>query len=169
MSILIDHYFQSDPSQRKGRTETIAKHITSTNLILKILKRGTSRKIPEAFDATVMLLAECGNIIISTLESMPKINNGIKDIFLLEERWEILIKSIACATHIPAQQRFDAIIKLIPDSNRRLIKTAIIDALLIMEDEIDSEFIKSQLKHFLSDEEHDNYLKEYAKEAWEDI
>ncbi|MEA5618760.1 hypothetical protein VB711_13060 [Cronbergia sp. UHCC 0137] len=165
----IKNYFQEHPNKRKSLSTSIAKHITSIDTVLKVLDWGTSRKIREAFDATVMLLAECGNVIISTLNRLPKIESDNKDLLILEKKWEILITSIACASNIPAQKRFDAIVELIPDSNRRSVKTAIIDAFSIMEDEIDVEFIKNQLKQFLSDSEHDEYVKEYAKEALEDM
>ncbi|MFM7408692.1 MAG: hypothetical protein ACKO3K_19060 [Cuspidothrix sp.] len=190
-SILIKDYFQEHPNKRKALAQNVAKHITSVNLVLEVLDWGTSRKIREGFDATVMLLAECGNVIISSLSSLARRGLGCevlvtdlmiicsnhvratspdnKDLLVLEEKWEILIKSIACSSKISPQKRFDAIIKLIPNSNRRLIKTGIIDALLIMEDEIDIQSIKSQLEYFLSDSEHDEYVKEYAKEAMEDM
>jgi hypothetical protein len=38
-----------------------------------------------------------------------------------------------------------------------------------MEDEIDVECIKNQVEYFLSDSEHDEYVKEYAKEALKDM
>lgn len=167
--IIIENYFQEHPNKRKALAKHVAKHITSIDTVLKVLDWGTSRKIREGFDATVMLLAECGNVIISTLNHLQKTSTDDKDLFVLEKKWEILITSIACASNIPAQKRFNAIVKLIPDSNRRSVKTAIIDALVIMEDEIDAESIKSQLEHFLSDSEHDEYVKEYAKEALEDM
>lgn len=168
-SILIKDYLQEHPNKRKALAQNVAKQITSVKLVLEVLDLGTSRKIRESFDATVMLLAECGNVIISTLNHLPKPSPDNKNLLVLEEKWEILITSIACSSNIPAQKRFDTIVKLIPDSNRRSVKTAIIDALLIMEDEVDVESIKSQLEYFLSDSEHDQYVKEYAKEAMKDM
>ncbi|MBD2692283.1 hypothetical protein [Anabaena catenula] len=168
-SILIKDYFQEHPTKRKALAKNVAKYITSTDTVLEVLDLGTSRKIREGFDATVMLLAECGNVILSTLNHLSKPSPDNKDLLVLEEKWEILITSMACSSNIPAQKRFDAIVKLIPDSKRRSVKTAIIDALLIMEDEIDIESIKGQLEYFLSDSEHDEYVKEYAKEAMEDM
>lgn len=162
-------YFQTHPNNRKALAKNVAQYITSIDTVLEVLDLGTSRKIREGFDSTVMLLAECGNIIISTLNHLPEPSPDNKDLSVLERKWEILITSIACTSNIPAHKRFDSIIKLIPDSNRRSVKTAIIDALLIMEDEIDVQAIKSQLEHFLSDSEHDQYVKEYAKEALEDV
>jgi hypothetical protein len=168
-SILIRDYFQSHPNKRKALAKNVAKQITSVNLVLEVLDWGTSRKIREGFDATVMLLAECEDVIISTLNHLPKPSPDNKNLLVLEEKWEILITSIACSSNIPVQKRFNTIVKLIPDSNRRSVKTAIIDALLIMEDEVDVESIKSQLEYFLSDSEHDQYVKECAKEAIEDM
>ncbi|TAF07655.1 MAG: hypothetical protein EAZ77_09110 [Nostocales cyanobacterium] len=168
-SILIQDYFQSHPNNRKALAQKVARQITSVKLVLEVLDLGTSRKIREGFDATVMLLAECKNALISTLNHLSKPNPDNKDLLVLEEKWEILITSIACSSNIPAHKRFDAIVKLIPDSNRRSVKTAIIDALLIMDDEVDIQSIKSQLEYFLSDSEHDEYVKEYAKEAMQDM
>ncbi|MFM2061524.1 MAG: hypothetical protein RLZZ507_1194 [Cyanobacteriota bacterium] len=168
-SILIKDYFQSHPNNRKALAQKVAKQITSVKLVLEVLDLGTSRKIREGFDATVMLLAECGNVIISTLNHLPKPSPDNKNLLVLEKKWEILITSIACTSNIPVQRRFNTIVKLIPDSNRRSVRTAIIDALLIMEDEVDVESIKSQLEYFLSDSEHDEYVKKYAKEAIEDM
>ena len=167
--IQIKDYFQAHPNNRKALAKNVAQYITSIDKVLEVLDLGTSRKIREGFDATVMLLAECGNIIISTLHHLKKPTLDNQNLLILEEKWEILIKSIACGSIISPQKRFDTIVKLIPDSNRRLIKTGIIDALLIMEDEIDIESIKSQLDYFLSNSEHDEYVKEYVKEALEDM
>jgi len=167
--ILIKDYFQEHPNKRKALAQNVAKYITSTDKVLEVLDLGTSRKIREGFEATVMLLAECGNVIISTLNHLPKPSLDNKDVSILQKQWEIIITSIACTSKIFAQKRFDAIVKLIPYSNRRSVKTAIIDALLIMEDEIDVQSIKSQLEYFLSDSEHDEYVKEYAKEALKDM
>ena len=165
--IQIKDYFQSHPNNRKALAKNVAKYITSIDTVLEVLDLGTSRKIREGFDATVMLLAECGNVIISTLNHLAEPSPDNQDLSVLERKWEILITSIACTSNISAQKRFDSIIRLIPDSKRRSVKIAIIDALLIMEDEIDVECIKNQLEHFLSDSEHDEYVKECAKEALE--
>ncbi|HLO83720.1 MAG TPA: hypothetical protein VK203_01725 [Nostocaceae cyanobacterium] len=165
----IKDYFSLNPFKRKECVECVAKYITSESVVLEVLNLATSRNVREGFDAAIMLLAECGNVIITTLEKLQKPNIDDKDILILEEKWEILVKSIACASKIDAQARFDAIKNLIPDTNRRLVKTAIIDALQIIEDDIDTESIKNELQYFLSDSEQDEYVKKYAQEAIEDI
>lgn len=85
---------------------------------------------------------------------------SIRDHCLMAERgFEILITAIAYATQIPASQRLELLSKL-PDTNRRAIKAALIDALVVLSDKVPAE---EKIKQFLEDG--DRYIREYAKES----
>lgn len=78
---------------------------------------------------------------------------------MAERGFEILITAIAYATKIPVSQRLELLSKL-PETNRRAIKGALIDALAILDDEVPTHHL---IKPFLEDG--DRYIREYAKQA----
>lgn len=87
-----------------------------------------------------------------------------------EEKWEVLIKGIACSQVISAQRRFNVITKLTSErNNSRSVKAVIIDALLLMQGEVDVNSIKSYLASCLTSNELDEYIQKSAKEAMEEI
>lgn len=169
--LLIKEYFTAPPDDRTELRQFTAKHINSVDAVLEVLNWSRKKSVREAYDSAIALLAERGEILLkvannNTIES----SNTRNDVFASEEKWEILIKSIACACNINSEQKLNTIRKLIPNQTRRLVKTAIIDALLIMQGEIDGDVIRRELeKYFVSSGELDEYVREYAKEALEEV
>lgn len=168
--LLVREYFIAPPSLRPRLRQFTAKHINSVGAVLEVLNWSRKKGVQEAYDSAIALLAECGEILLKVANT-----NAIKnptsqsDISNFEEQWEVLIKSIACACNINPEQRFDTITKLIPLQTKRLVKTAIIDALSIMQDEIDADSIYRQLEYFLSSKESDKYIQDYVNETIKEI
>lgn len=170
--LLIREYFLAKPDNRRKLHKHLAKHINSVETILEILEWSTKSHVQEAYDAAIDLLAECsdGNVILKVAnQKIINYATNSNNVSATEEKWEVLIKGIACNQNISIKQKFDTITQLIPASKRRLVKTAIIDALSIMQDEVDTNSIKEQLAIFVSSKESDKYIREYAKEAMEEI
>lgn len=169
--LLIKEYFLAKSNTRKKLLRFTAKHINSFKSVLKVLDWSIKKGVQEAYDGAIDLLAECGEIllIVANNRLLDSVSNtgDVLNTEEKEEKWEVLIKGIACAQSIDPQQRFDTITKLIPTQKRRLVKAAIIDALLIMENEINTDSINSYLTRFSSSDEPDDYIQKYAKEALE--
>ena len=166
-SSLIKKYFLKKTNRKIELRKSIARHINSVESVLEILDWSIKGGVQEAYDGAIALLAECGNILIEANNKLHEDFVNTNDVITIEEKWEVLIKGIAYAQNISPQQRFDAITKFIPTQKRRLLKAAIIDALVIMQDEISADSINSYLDHFSSSDEPDKYIQEYAKEALE--
>lgn len=168
--LLFREYFIAKPSLRPELRQFTAKHINSVEAVLEVLDWSRKKGVQDAYDSAIALLAECGEILIKVANT-----NAIgtytdkNDVSAFEEKWEVLIKSIACACKLNPEQKFNTITKLIPSQARRLVKTAIIDALSIMQDEIGANSICRQLEYFLSSKESDKYIRDYAKETMKEI
>jgi len=171
--LLIREYFLSSSSQKAKARKVIFQHISSWHSIVDILRWGANGKACDSYDSAVNLLAEIDSSVI--LETLGLIANklyipmlddfsyrGFAEICL-----EILIKAIACSSKIDPMQRYRLIFEVIPPINRRNIKASVIDALLIMADEIDLTTIKSSIGRFTFDR--DQYICDYAKEALKDL
>lgn len=169
--LLIREYFITKPSDRKHLRKCTAKNVNSVEAILEILEWSTKNYIQEGYDGAVDILAECNDVVLKVasqrlIDRIPNRSN----ISAQEEKWEVLIKGIACSQVISAQRRFNVITKLILErNNSRSVKAAIIDALLIMQSEVDVNSIKSHLASFLTSNELDEYIQKSAKEAMEEI
>lgn len=169
--LLIREYFITKPSDRKHLRKCTAKHINSVEAILEILEWSTKNYVQEGYDGAVDILAECNDVVLKVASQrlIDHIPNR-SDISAQEEKWEVLIKGIACSQVISAQRRFNVITNLISETNNsRSVKAAIIDALLIMQSEVDVNSIKSHLASFLATNELDKYIQKSAKEAMEEI
>lgn len=168
LDLLIQGYFLANPSDRPIQCKFIAKYLNSVEGILLVLDWSRKKTVKESYDSAVDLLLECGKILLKVI-SHEMIRSWVtKDIIAYEEKLEVLIKGIALAHSIPSQERLEAITNLIP-SSRRLIKTAIIDALLILQDEVNFDILKYHLASFLSNAELDEYVRQYAKDALEEF
>jgi len=170
--LLIREYFRSSSTQRAASRKNIIKRIKSPQSILEILHWG-SNKIHDGYDGAVNLLAETNDIellkIISQIAEksyVPMLQNSSSRNFA-ENSLEIIIKAIACAYQLDVNQRFRLLINLIPKTDRRAVKAAIIDALTLIADEIDANRIKTAIEAFNSDR--DPYIRNYAQEALQDI
>ena len=175
---LIHRYFLSSlPKQRIHLRKVIASSTKRFRSILKILDFSRQGDVDNAYDAGVDLLAEFDNLslhdeVYQYLEAIGQLLNSSstqKTIERFEDFWEILIKGIACAYKIPAQDRFNLILKISQVSQRRIIKAAVIDALVTISDIDDINQIKGILGRYTSDDEPDSYIRSYAKEAVEDL
>lgn len=173
----IKNYFLSSPSQRVELKKEAALCVDSTAAVSFVMEWGLGSAI-EAYDGAIALLAQCSDIILAANDEIFNyynnkyiLNNGVaKETF---DKWEILIKGIACNQNIEASQRFDSIVKTLPSNCAsvppRWIKSAVIDALVIMSNEISAEKIKTCLTPLASEEEVDEVIRFYAKEALEDL
>jgi hypothetical protein len=168
LDLLIKGYFLADPSDRPIQCKFVAKYLNSVKAILLVLDWSRKKTVEESYDSAVDLFSECGKILLKAINNEAITSLATKDIVAYEEKLEVLIKGIAFAHNIPSQEKLEAITKLIPIS-RRLIKTVIIDALLILQDEVNIDILKNHLASFLSAEELDEYVIQYAKDALEEF
>lgn len=176
--LLIREYFRSSSAQRAKLRKLIFKKIKSWQSVLAILAWSRRKEVSDAYDGAVDLLAECTDIYLlqnaaQYLESASLLwgasSSNIGDWSSLDDFWEVLIKGIACTYKTPAQERFQLILNLFSVSNRRSMKAAIIDALVILSDEIDSQAIQNALSRFASLHEPDLYIRNYADEALQEL
>jgi hypothetical protein len=168
LDLLMKGYFLAEPSDRPRQCKFIAKYLNSVGGILLVLDWSRKKMVKESYDSAVDLLSECGKILLKVIVNEEITSLLTKDIIAYEEKLEVLITGIAFAHSIPSQERLEAITNLIP-SSRRLIKAAIIDALLILQDEVNLEILKYHLNSFLSNDEPDEYIRQYAKDALEEL
>lgn len=181
---LIRHYFlDSSPQKRVHLRPTIASLIQNCNSMIEILTLSRQQNIKDAYDAGVDLLAEFKSLelhhqayrYLETSETLLNGSQGIREnqqqaILRLEDFWEILTKGIACAYQVLPEERLELISKISLASQRRIVKTAVIDALVtIAGDMEDSTPIKAFLGRYSSDYEADGYICDYAQDALEDL
>ncbi|MDX2231105.1 MAG: hypothetical protein NW220_15825 [Leptolyngbyaceae cyanobacterium bins.349] len=176
---LIHRYFlSSSPKQRMHLRKAIASVINRYNSILKILDFSRQGDIKDAYDAGVDLLAEFDTLELHNqafqyLEAISHLvgqSSSQKTRRQLEDFWEILTKGISCAYNVSAKERFELIGKISGVSKRRLVKTAVIDALVTIADDMeDVQPIKNFLGRYTSEYESDSYVRDYAQEALEDL
>jgi hypothetical protein len=172
---LIREYFLSSPVKRAKLRKLVFQNIKSWLSILAILSWSRRKEISHAYDGASDLLAECADIsflkdAIQYLETASILTSSINSkLSSLDDLWEVLIKGIAYAYQIPVEDRYRVISNLFSASNTRIIKAAIIDALVILADEINIELIKNSLSQFSSPHEQDLYIRNYAEEAIQEI
>ncbi|PSB25354.1 hypothetical protein C7B82_23790 [Stenomitos frigidus ULC18] len=151
----------------------IIQHIKSLKSIFEILSRGASGKARDSYDGAVNLLAE-----IDSFELLKNASQAAQKAYLLmlekpsnlkfaESFLEILIKAIACAYKIDANQRLRLLRDILPQADRRMIKASMIDALTIISDEANLDSVKATIEQFASDQ--DQYIRDYATAALQDI
>lgn len=176
--LLIREYFLSSSAQRAKLRKLIFQKIKSWQSVLAILAWSRRKEVSDAYEGAVDLLAECTDIYFlqsaaQYLEATSLLwgssSSNIGNWSSLDDFWEVLIKGIACAYKIPAQERFKVILNLFPVSNRRSMKAAIIDALVILSDEMDSQTIQNSISRFASVHEPDLYIRNYADEALQEL
>lgn len=171
---LIREYFLSSPVKRAKLRKLVFQNIKSWLSILAILSWSRRKEVSDAYDGASDLLAECADIsflkdAIQYLETASILTSISSQLSSLDDLWEVLIKGIAYAYQIPIEDRYEVISNLFSVSNTRIIKAAIIDALVILADEIDIELIKNSLSQFSSPNEQDLYIRKYAEEAIQEI
>jgi hypothetical protein len=172
-SVLIG-YFNADPNDRVKLRAITAKKIQSFTDILKVLALANSLKIRERFDSSIALLAECkGSILVIAIQKILNLfhehpKKAQKD----EDNWVIVILALVCCqNHIGTNQKLKALTSLFAVQNKltREVKTAIIDALSLLEDDVNSQLLVRQLKYFTNQNELDQYVRNYAQEVIENL
>ena len=171
--LLIREYFLSSSNQRFALRKAIIQHVKSVRSVLEILSRGASGKAHDGYDGAVNLLAEIDNFALLRNASqtaqkayLSMLQNPTTWNFA-ERFLEIFIKAIACAYQIDANQRLRLLIDFLPQANRRIIKASIIDALMIVSDEVNLNDVKVIIERFARDQ--DQYICDYAAEALQDL
>lgn len=166
--LTLQSYFDATPQERVTLREKYAKKIKTLEEVLITLSLGNSSKIKESYNGAIALLAECREIVLT-----QGINFFRKELTLREkvneENLEILIKAVACASLISPEKKLSLITGLLVNNLGRLTKLTLIDALIILADDLDYNQIKPHLERFLSPKETDAYVRQCAKEALEDI
>ena len=176
---MIRRYFLDASLQQRILLRTIiAREAKHYNSILKILDFSRKGDVQDAYDAGVDLLAEFDTLELHdrAFEYLDSISHFVgqtssqKTIRQLEDFWEILAKGISCAYQVPACERFELISKISISSQRRLVKTAVIDALVTIADDMeDVQPIRNFIGRYTSEHESDSYVCDYAQEALEDL
>lgn len=159
----IGKYFLSSTEDRNRLRSYIASSTNSVESILKILEWSVKPDLVEPYDAAVALLSELDDVLLRTNEEFIKQLCCCNDVLALEEKWEVLIRSIAFAESISIEERLYAITKIIPSQSRRLIKSAIIDAIVSMQDDIGEGLVKVYLAYYSSEAEPDEIIRQLAR------
>jgi hypothetical protein len=177
--LLIKQYFLYSSEQRAKIRENIAINIKSLPSLIEVLKWGASNKAHDAYDGAVDLLAEINNIklfnngckYLGATNQLWLASNRNMIFFALDSLWEILIKSIAYSYKIPSEERLRLLnnLVLIPPTNRRIFKAALIDAFVSLSDQYNNSYIKNIIQRFTSLDEKDQYIRSYAEEALEEL
>lgn len=174
---LIDYlteYFNADPNDRVNLRAITAKKIQSFTDILKVLALANSLKIRERFDSSIALLAECkGSILLIAIQEILNLfhkypKKARKD----EDYWVIVILALVCCqNHIGTNEKLKALASLCAVQSKltREVKTAIIDALSLLEGDVNSQSLVRQLNHFTNQNELDQYVRNYAQEVIENL
>ncbi|MBW4519301.1 MAG: hypothetical protein KME16_06315 [Scytolyngbya sp. HA4215-MV1] len=172
----IREYFLASQVQRAKQRKRVFQTIQSWQSVLAILIWSKKRGIADAYEGAVDLLAECTEVHLfqETARYLEASNllasrSETQSLSNLDDFWEVLIQGVACAAAIPVQERFNLILKLFPSSQRRAIKAAIIDALVILSDEMNIPPIRNSLGRFTSVREPDLYIRNYAEEALKNL
>jgi hypothetical protein len=170
---LIDYliqYFNANPDDRVNLRAITAKKIQSFTDILKVLPLANSLKIRERFDSSIALLAECkGSILLIAIHEILNLfhkrpEKARKD----EDYWVIVILALVCCqNHIGTNEKLKALASLFAVQSKltREVKTAIIDALSLLECDVNSQLLVRQLNHFTNQNELDQYVRNYAQEV----
>ncbi|MEA5469934.1 hypothetical protein [Spirulina sp. 06S082] len=167
---LLGWYFKHLPDRRIKVCKNIATSIVSIEEIVEILQWGNKTNIRDSYDGAIALLAECDGNLLAQLMLLGHTPYGQYINVLSPEKWEILIKSVACSQKIQVMKKYSLIVGFMNNYNLwgRLVKSAIIDFFWIVEDELDDiELIHPILERFIRDS--DLYIRKYAQEALDDI
>lgn len=160
MNIKIKEYFELEPYKRDF--SNVGLYVISINDIKEILKWSCKRGIKDGYDDGIKLLcySQPNELLLETLES-NQINN--------EEELEVLILSIAFCTGLSPERKLQSISELIPLHKNRLIRTAIIDAIYGMYDNLKPDLLINILNWYLINNIEDDYIKNYVEEAIKDL
>jgi len=170
----ISLYFQTSPNDRVNLRLVTAKQIQSFADILKVLDLANSLKIKEQFDSSIALLAECKSSIL--VEAIQKILNLFdhlpEEAQKYEGYWVIVILALACCqNYLSTYEKMKALTSLCAVQSKltREVKTAIIDAISLLDGVVNPKILLIQLNYFTGQNELDQYVRNYAKEVIENL
>lgn len=168
---LLKRYFLDSPDERVRKRQHFARYVQTIEDVFFILKCGNMREIQEGFDGAVALLAECNtSALVQTISWVRQLwINNFEKARKYESYWEILILGVACATNLSPQRKLELFSGLFIQNLGRATKAALIDALRMLEGKIDIDLIKDCLERFISKNELDEYIRNYAQEAIDDL
>jgi hypothetical protein len=171
--LLIKEYFSSSLERRSQSRRVIAHNIRTVRSVLAVLSWGASGKVRDSYDGAVNLLAEITDLRLLVeacnvgLSFYPQMRKNPSQKVFAENFIEILIKAIACAYKVDANQRFRLLKDISRQLDRRTLKAAIIDAFITISDEVNLDSVKEVMQFFSDDL--DQYIRHYVEEALQDI
>ncbi len=171
--LLIREYFLSSLAQRARSRPVVAQHIKGVEAVFAILSRGASGNARDGFDGAVNLLAEINDLDVLTSACRavktyyPQMYANLSTRVFAERFLEILIKAIACAYKINANQRLGLLKHILTLANNRVTAASLIDALGIIADELDVNLVRDILEKFTHNS--DQYIRNHALEALQEI
>lgn len=160
----IENYFNTDYEYRFNLIEETVKSISSVSEVLYILEWSKNKNCGELYDSIINLLSYCGKFTIEIIEK-DLIKSSSVNVFDYEEKWDILIHAFSLAKDVDSLQKFEIIKNLIQVHKSRILKASIIDALDILDGEVDSNLIRDAIQYYLSENEKDEYIHDYAQET----
>jgi hypothetical protein len=168
----IEQYFLFPLGDRPSQCEAVAQNITTFEEIVLVLGWGNTqnKEIYEAYDSAVNLLAHLGNLVLKFINS-KHIQSILKNTFgFYEIELEILITALSLSDKLSFSQKLEGIVKMMPSPNR-LVKAAIVDALLNLKDEFPADIgiLQSHIIMYSSEHETDEYIRLYAKTALDEL
>jgi hypothetical protein len=164
----LQSYFNLTPQKRVELKYRYARKIQTIEDVLITLSLGNDPKFKEGYDGAIALLAECSEKVLTQTINLFR-SNLIFQKEVNEENLEILLKSVACASKITSEKKFSLIISLFVKNLGSLTKLTLIDSLTILSDDLDFDLIEVCLERFASNKETDDYVRNCAKEAIEDL
>jgi hypothetical protein len=169
---LIEKYFLLPAGDRPSQCKAVAQHINTFEEIVFILNwvDTQNNEINEVHDSAVDLLAHLGGLLIEFINCKPITTLLTRNHWFYEEELSILIKSLSLTTQLGFKQKIEGFVKLMR-SNRRVVKAAIVDALLDLKDEFPADIgiLQSHLIMYSSEYESDEYIRVYAKTALDEL
>jgi hypothetical protein len=165
---LIEQYFRYDAKQRLEFRRKTALRIKSFESIFLVLDWSLRGDVDDAYDSAVDLLAECEGVLIGALQYLylEYSAKGVNQLEL-ETKLDVLINGLARAQRLSAESRLKAVGSLMA-SKSRIVKVAIIDAFVLLENKRNKKRIRGFLSWFAS-KETDAYIRQYAEDALEDL
>lgn len=172
MNLLIKQYFLASLEQRHNMTKNIIDSNKDAMFYLQVLYCGASGKYKESYQGAVNLLAEIDNsLLLNEICECAKIKYDLlikQSKFNIAENYlDVLITAIACAYKINVNNRINLLVTFMPILDTRILKSAMIDNLGLIADELDNNVIKTEISKFLLDK--DIYIVNYAKKALLDL
>jgi hypothetical protein len=169
---LIEQYFLLPADNRPSQCRAVVQHVTTFTEIILVLGWGNTqnKEVYEAYDSAIDLLAQLGELLVKFINS-KHVQSILENTFgFYETEFEILITALSLSDKHSFTQKLEGLIKMMPTPNR-LVKVAIVDALLNLKDEFPADIgiLQSHLIMYSSEHEPDEYIRLYAKTALDEL